>query len=89
MTTLELPDVLAGLDEVPLWLQGNPESDSERLLLSAISRCLERRSWQAESGTLGGSFQWLSRIFGERGTRFVYETLAESPVTTHLYGSPA
>lgn len=53
-----------------------------------ISRYIERRAWLAGGGTLRASFQRLSRINDERGTRFVYETLAESPVTTHIYGIP-
>lgn len=88
ITKLELPDVLAGLDDVPLRLRGYPESNNEKLLLIAISRYIERRAWLADGGTLRASFQRLSRINDERGTRFVYETLAESPVKTHVYGIP-
>lgn len=53
-----------------------------------ISRYVERRAWQVGAGRLRTSFQRLSRINDESGTREVYETLAGSDVQTHLYGVP-
>jgi hypothetical protein len=84
----ELPEVLERLDDVPFRLQGYPESNTEKLLLIVISRYIERRAWQMGRGTLRSSFQRLSRINDERGTRTVYETIADSDVDTHLYGVP-
>jgi len=85
----ELPDVLARLDEVRFSLRGYPESDYEKLLLIVISRYVERHAWEAGRGTLRTSFQRLSRIEDERGTRDVYEKLAaETDVQTHVYGMP-
>lgn len=84
----ELPAVLAQLDDIPFQLRDYPAADKEKLLLIAISRYIERRAWQADTGTLRSSFQHLSRIADERGTRTVYETLADSGVQTHVYGVP-
>jgi len=84
----ELPDVLAGMADIPFRLRGYPESNTEKLLLIVISRYIERRAWQAGRGTLRTSFQRLSRIEDERGTRAVYETVADSEVQTHVYGVP-
>lgn len=84
----DLPDVLVHMDDVPFRLRGYPESNTEKLLLVVISRYIERRAWQAGRGTLRTSFQRLSRIDDERGTRAVYETVADTDVQTHLYGMP-
>jgi len=84
----ELPEVLVGLHDIPFRLRGYPESNKEKLLLIVISRYIERWAWQAGRGTLRTSFQRLSRIRDERGTRAVYETVADSDVQTHVYGVP-
>ena len=85
---VEVPDVLAGLDEVPFTLRGYPQSDTEKLLLILVSRYVERTAWEAGEGTFRTSFQRLSRIDDERGTRRVYEALADTGVDTHVYGVP-
>jgi DICT domain-containing protein len=56
--------------------------------LIVISRYIERHAWQAGEGTLRTSFQRLSRIDDERGTREMYETLAGTDIRTHVYGIP-
>jgi len=84
----DLPAVLARLDDIKFRLRGYPESEYEKLLLIAISRYIERHAWQAGDGTLRTSFQRLSRIEDERGTREVYETLGDGGVQTHVYGMP-
>jgi len=86
--SLELPDVLEGLHDVPFRLRGYPESNTEKLLLIVISRYIEQRAAAAGCGTLRSSFQRLSRLEDERGTREVYEFLSASPVETHAYGVP-
>lgn len=83
---VDLPEVLVGLDDVRLQLRGYPESDREKLVLIAVSRLIERRAVAAERGTLRTSFQRLSRVDDERGTRFVYERLQETDVDVHVYG---
>jgi len=88
LAEVDVPDVLAGLDEVPFTLRGYPQSDTEKLLLILVSRYVERTAWEAGEGTLRASFQRLSRIDDERGTRRVYETLADTAVDTHVYGVP-
>ncbi|ELZ90015.1 DICT sensory domain-containing protein [Haloferax sulfurifontis] len=84
----ELPSVLTRLDDVPFSLRGYPESDKEKLLLVAISRYIERHAWRAGDGRLRSSFQRLSRIKDERGTRAVYQKVASTDVQTHVYGIP-
>lgn len=88
LEAFDLPSVLTHLDDVPFSLRGYPESDKEKLVLIAISRYIERRAWAAGSGRLRSSFQRLSRLNDERGTRAVYEKIAASGVQTHLYGIP-
>lgn len=87
-TDFDLPDVLAGLDDVPFRLRGYPESNDEKLLLIVISRHIEHLAWRTDGGRLRSSFQRLSRIDDERGTRTVYQTMGESAVQTHVYGVP-
>jgi hypothetical protein len=86
--TFELPAVIEGLDEVPFRLQGYPESNKEKLLLVVISRYIERAAYATGSGVVRSSFQRLSRLTDERGTREVYETLAGSGLDVHVYGEP-
>ncbi|UVE52341.1 histidine kinase (plasmid) [Haloferax larsenii] len=88
LENFELPSVLTQLDDVPFSLRGYPESDKEKLLLIAISRYIERHAWRSGAGRLRSSFQRLSRINDERGTRTVYESIAEAGVQTHVYGIP-
>ncbi|ELZ66143.1 hypothetical protein C457_15245 [Haloferax prahovense DSM 18310] len=88
LAEFELPSVLMRLDDVPFSLRGYPESDKEKLLLVAISRYIERHAWRAGDGRLRSSFQRLSRIEDERGTRAVYQKVASTDVQTHIYGIP-
>lgn len=83
-----VPDVVDGLAGSRFRLRGYPESNSEKLVLILISRHIEQLAHQAGEGTIRSSFQKLSRIVDEKGTRRVYETLADSPVDVHVYGQP-
>lgn len=83
-----LPSVFANLDETPFRVRGYPASDSEKLPLIMISRYIEQLAWQHGSGRLRSSFQRLSRLNDERGTRRVYRTLGGTGVDTHVYGVP-
>lgn len=83
---LGFPDVLVHLDEVPFTVRGYPSSHREKLLFIAISRMIERRAALAPSGTLRTSFQHVSRLLREPGTRRLYEHLQTRPVELHLYG---
>lgn len=85
-TEASLPDVLAALHDIPFRLRGYPESDSEKLLLIAVSRLIERRAYEAGTGTLRVGFQRLSRLVDEPGTYTVYEQLADTDLTVHAYG---
>ena len=81
-----LPNVFEGLDEVPFRVRGYPASNKEKLLLIIISRVIERIAAERGAGTLRASFQRLSRMDDERGTREVYERVAEAGVDVHVYG---
>jgi hypothetical protein len=82
----ELPSVVERLDDVPFDLRGYPVHPKEKLLLIVVSRYVEKTAWEAGEGTLRTSFQQLSRIDDERGTREVYERLTETALDVHLYG---
>ncbi|SNR30160.1 histidine kinase [Halorubrum vacuolatum] len=82
------PEVIAGLTDVPFHLRGYPESHKEKLLLIVISRYIERLSFIHGGGKHRASFQRLSRIEDERGTRAVYEMLADTDIDVHVYGMP-
>lgn len=88
LSEVELPDVLSGMADVPFRLYGYPESEKEKFLLIVVSRYVERRAWEGDGGTLRASFQYLSRINDERGTRRVYERLATTDTDVHVYGVP-
>jgi len=80
------PDVLTGLDDVEFVVEGYPRSDREKLLLVVISRFVEHRALSNGGGELHSTFQRLSRLDDEYGTRTMYKRLAESDVETHIYG---
>lgn len=84
----ELPSVIRELADVTFRLRGYPLSNREKLLMIAISRSIEQQAWRAGCGRLRSSFQRLSRLSDERGTRRVYRMLGNSPVQTHVYGVP-
>ncbi|EMA68790.1 hypothetical protein C461_04147 [Halorubrum aidingense JCM 13560] len=83
---VDLPAVITGLDDTAFTLRGYPESNRQKLLLITISRFIERAAWVAGDGIIRSSFQRLSRIDDEVGTRDVYERVAAAGVDTHLYG---
>lgn len=85
---VDLPPVISGLTDTAFTLRGYPESNREKLLLITISRFIERAAWMAGDGTLRSSFQRLSRIDDEVGTRNVYERVSEAGIDTHVYGVP-
>ena len=80
------PDVLKALEGTPLRLRGYPDSDSEKLLLIAASRGIERLAYETGEGTLRVGFQRLSRLVDEPGTYSVYEQLCETGLDVHAYG---
>jgi hypothetical protein len=80
------PDVLTGLNEVEFTVRGYPTSAKEKLTLILISRFIEFQALSHGRGTLRTTFQYLSRLDDELGTRTVYEWLADSNVDTHVYG---
>jgi hypothetical protein len=83
-----LPTVLTNLDETLLDLRGYPVSNKEKLLLVLISRHIERLAYEAGNGTLRSTFQRLSRLEDEPGTRRVYERLSGRTLDVHVYGVP-
>lgn len=85
---VEVPAVVEGLTDYRFRLRGYPESDTEKFLLVVISRRIEKLAATYGEGTLRSSFQRLSRIEDERGTREVYETLGKTDVDVHVYGRP-
>jgi hypothetical protein len=84
----DIPDVLKGMDETLFDLRGYPASNKEKLLLILISRHIERLAYEAGEGTIRSTFQQLSRLEDELGTKKVYERLAGRTVDVHVYGVP-
>ncbi|QLD86168.1 histidine kinase [Natronomonas halophila] len=82
----EFPAVLTGLGEIEFTVRGFPVSNKEKLLLVLISRFIENRALTRGDGELHSTFQRLSRLDDEYGTRSMYERLASSTVETHVYG---
>jgi hypothetical protein len=83
-----IPDVLEGMDETLFDLWGYPASNKEKLLLILISRHIERLAYETGEGRLRSTFQRLSRLEDELGTKKVYERLAGRTVDVHVYGVP-
>ncbi|WP_345778574.1 DICT sensory domain-containing protein [Natrinema sp. DC36] len=57
-------------------------------MLITISRYIERLALEQDGGKHRASFQYLSRINDEQGTKTVYERLANSSTNVHIYGIP-
>jgi len=84
----DIPDVFKGMDETLFDLRGYPASNKEKLLLVLISRHIERLAYKRGDGRLRATFQRLSRLEDELGTKKVYERLAGRTVDVHVYGVP-
>jgi DICT domain-containing protein len=86
---IDVPDVILELSDTVFSLEGFPESNTEKLVLTLIARYIEQRALGLQTGTLRSSFQRLSRLDDERGTREFYEQLGRTEgVETHVYGVP-
>jgi hypothetical protein len=86
---IDPPAVITELSDTVFSLEGYPDSNTEKLVLVLVSRYIEHRAWRHERGTLRTSFQRLSRLDDERGTREVYERLGGADgLETHVYGVP-
>jgi hypothetical protein len=82
----QFPDVLTGLTETEFTVAGFPVSNNEKLLLVMISRFIEQLALTTGQGELHSTFQRLSRLDDEYGTRKMYEWLGDSGTETHVYG---
>jgi len=87
LSDIELPDVIEALGDTTFLARGYPRSNYEKLPLILISRYIEKLSAQ-HGGIHRASFQRLSRMRDERGTKNVYEKLGNGAATTHVYGVP-
>ncbi|WP_251343924.1 DICT sensory domain-containing protein [Haloplanus halophilus] len=84
----DVPAVLTNMDGTLFDLRGYPASNKEKLLLILVSRHVERLAYEAGEGTLRSTFQRLSRLEDEYGTRTVYERLTGRALDVHVYGVP-
>lgn len=80
------PDVLARLDEIPFTVRGFPDSHNEKLLFVTISRLIETRALQRGAGQVRASFQHISRLTAEPGTKTVYRRLEATDVDLETFG---
>jgi len=86
---LNAPDVILELSDTLFTLEGYPDSNTEKLVLTLISRYIEQRAWKHETSSLRTSFQSLSLLYNERATREVYRQLGQIPdLTVEVYGVP-
>jgi hypothetical protein len=83
-----IPSVLTGMDGTLFDLRGYPASNKEKLLLVIVSRHIERLAYESGAGTFRSTFQRLSRLEDEFGTRQVYERLSGRTLDVHVYGVP-
>ena len=83
------PDVVLELSDTLFTLEGYPDSNIEKLVLTLISRYIEQRAWKQETGSLRTSFQFYSLLHNERATREVYRQLGQIPdLAVDVYGVP-
>lgn len=80
---METPDVISELSAVRI-----PGDRENKYVLTQVSRHVEAMAYKTGSGELHSSFQRLSRLTGERGTRQVYERLGDTDLSVHVYGVP-
>ena len=83
-----IPAVMEELTDHLFTLRGYPESNKEKLLLIVVSRRIEQLAHSYGVGKLRTSFQRLSRLEDERGTRDAYDAVANTDVDVHIYGRP-
>jgi len=86
---VSIPDTVQALSDTVFTLSGYPDSNTEKLVLTLVSRYIEQQAADLQTGTLRASFQRLSRLDDERGTREVYDKLGQlADLESHVYGFP-
>lgn len=85
MEELKFPEAILSLEDKTFNLKGYPKSYNEKLILIAISRYIEQLSYK-HGGIHHATFQNISRINDEKGTKQVYEELNEKVDELHIYG---
>lgn len=85
LKNLTFPDSILSLQNKVFKLKGYPKANNEKLILIAISRYIEQLSYK-NGGSHYSTFQRLSRINDERGTKDVYNKLSENVDKLHVYG---
>lgn len=86
---IDVPDVILELSNTVFTLEGYPKSNTEKLVLTLMARYIEQQALAQQTGTLRTSFQKLSRLDDERGTRQFYEQLGQTEgLAVHVYGVP-
>ena len=89
LNEISIPDAIQELSDTVFKLDGYPEANTEKLVLTLVSRSIEQQAASSQTGTLRTSFQKLSRLDDEKGTRKVYEQLGQlTELDTHVYGIP-
>lgn len=85
MNKLKFPESILKLQNKKFELKGYPKEYNEKLILIAISRYIEQLSYN-HGGIHHSTFQKLSRIDDEKGTKEIYESLSGRVDELHLYG---
>lgn len=87
LESVDTPDVIRDLEGIRFRVRGYPAGTKGKLLLIEISRYIEALALQHGEGKLHTGFQRLSRIVDERGTQRAYETLCDTDLDVHVYGT--
>jgi len=87
MDKLIFPKAILALQNETFVLKGYPKAYNEKLILISISRFIEKLSYEY-GGIHHSTFQKISRINDERGTKEIYELLSKKTDELHIYGQP-
>jgi len=85
MKKLVFPKSILSLQDEIFELKGYPKKYNEKLILILISRYIEKLSY-THGGVHHSTFQKISRINDEKGTKEVYDKLSNNVDKLHIYG---
>ena len=85
LNLLIFPESILSLQNEVFELKGYPKAYNQKLILILISRYIEQLSYN-NGGIHHATFQKISRLNDERGTKQVYNELADKMNELHLYG---
>lgn len=88
LENLEFPESILKLTGESFYLRGYPKAHNEKLILIAISRYIEKLSYE-NGGKHYATFQEIGRLNDEIGTYNIYKNLSQEVHSLNLYGLPS